>query len=266
MKNMKNTGNVRIHNQLEKIKQSGKMGLMTHVVVGYPSLEKTEELVLAMVEEGVDMIELQIPFSDPVADGPTILKASQEALDTGTTVEDAFDLVESLRNKRVEIPLLFMTYANVVYSQGVENFMEISSSVGVDGYILPDFPFDTEEGQQAFEISQKKNQEMIPLYAPTMSDERFAFISQYAQNILYAVSRTGVTGVKGFSADLDEYLKKIKNHTSASIALGFGIQSAEQVHSLQGKAELAVIGSHILSIFQNEGVEAVRTFLREIKQ
>lgn len=257
----------RIESQLKKISESKKMGLMTHVIVGYPSLQKTEELVMAMVEEGVDMIELQISFSDPVADGPTILKASQEALDNGTKISDAFDLVESLRNKGVEIPLLFMTYANVVYSQGIESFMDQAKEVGIDGYILPDFPFDTPEGQLAFECAEKNNQEMIPLYAPTMDDERFEFLSGYTKNILYAVSRTGVTGTKGVSADLDEYLEKIKKNTNADIALGFGIQSAEQVNALEGKTELAVIGSHILKIFSDPkgGIEKVREFLREVK-
>ena len=255
----------RITTQLEKIKQSGRVGLMTHVIVGYPTLKKTEELVLAMVEEGVDMIELQLPFSDPVADGPTILKASQEALDNGTKISDAFDLVESLRNKGVEIPLFFMTYANVVYSQGIENFMNQSKEVGIDGYILPDFPFDTPEGKLAFDCAQKNNQEVIPLYAPTMSDERFLFLSEFSENLLYAVSRTGVTGVKGVSSNLEEYLKKIRKNTNASIALGFGIQSAEQVHALKGKTEMAVIGSHILKIFETEGIEKVRNFLQELK-
>ncbi len=215
---------IRITKQLEKIKNSEKMGIMTHVIVGYPSLEKTEELVLAMVEEGVDMIELQIPFSDPVADGPTILKASQESLTNGTKTSDAFELVTSLRKKGVEIPLLFMTYANIVYSQGIEHFINTSSAVGIDGYILPDLPFDTPEGKEAYTLAQKNNQEMIPLYAPTMSDERFTFLSKFSNNLLYAVSRTGVTGTKGVSTDLDKYLKKIRNTTTSkntSIALGF---------------------------------------------
>ncbi len=254
----------RIKSQLEKISAENRMGLMTHVIVGYPTLQKTEELVLAMVEEGVDMIELQIPFSDPVADGPTILKASQEALDNGTKISDAFDLVKSLRNKGVEIPLFIMTYANIVYSQGIESFMNTASEAGVDGYILPDFPFDTPEGKLAFEISRKNGQEMIPLYAPTMSDDRFAFLSEFSENLLYAVSRTGVTGVKGVSTDLDSYLQKIRKNTDASIALGFGIQSAEQVHALKGKTEMAVIGSHILKIFEKEGIVAVREFLKTI--
>lgn len=261
----------RIEQQLEKIKKSGTMGLMTHVIVGYPTLAKTEELVLAMVEEGVDMIELQLPFSDPVADGPTILKASQVALDNGTKISDAFDLAKSLRNKGVEIPLLFMTYANVVYSQGIQEFIDRSHDVGIDGFILPDFPFDTPEGKFAFECAQKNNQEMIPLYAPTMSEERFQFLSGFSENLLYAVSRTGVTGTKGVSADLEGYLAKIRKYIkksggkNSSIALGFGIQSKEQVQDLYGKTEMAVIGSHIVKIFSEHGLEKVREFLRGLR-
>lgn len=206
----------RIQHQLQKIREQKKIGLMTHVVVGYPSLQETEDMILLMVEEGVDMIELQIPFSDPVADGPVILKASDEALKNGTKVNDAFELVQRIRAKGVEIPLLFMTYANVVQAKGVEKFFEESARVGIDGYIIPDMPFDTPEGEKCFSLANKYDQQVVPLFAPTMSEARIEKIAGYTKDILYAVSRTGVTGVKGVSSDLDTYLFNIKKYTSAA--------------------------------------------------
>lgn len=254
----------RIKDQLETIKTKKKIGLMTHVIVGYPSLEATEEIIMAMVDEGVDMIELQIPFSDPVADGPTILKASEQALANGVSVDDAFALVKKLRDQGVKIPLLFMTYANIVMARGIEKFFAESANVGIDGFILPDFPFDTPEGQKCFCLAKENNQQMIPLYAPTMSDDRFKFLASYTQDLLYAVSRTGVTGTKGVSTDLTKYLQKIKSITDGKIALGFGIQSAKQVSDLQGKCDIAVIGTHILRLYQEGGIELMRKFLQEI--
>lgn len=258
-------GTERIRLQNQKIKQEKRVGIMTHVVVGYPSLQKTEELVIAMAENGADFVELQIPFSDPIADGPTILKASQDALDGGTTVQDCFDLAESLRNKGVEIPLLFMTYANIVLSQGIESFVEDSKSIGIDGFIIPDLAVDTPEGKVMYDSCQKASLEMIPLYAPTMSAERYKLLADHTQNLLYAVSRTGVTGVKGVSTDLTEYLEKIRLVTDAHIALGFGIQSHEQISDLRGKVDTAVIGSHLLRTFDEKGIEGVKTFLQDAR-
>ncbi len=237
---------------------------MTHVVVGYPSLEDTFRLVMAMVKNGVDAVELQIPFSDPVADGPTILKASEEALQNGATVEDSFILAKKLRENGVSIPLFFMTYANIVMAQGIKKFIEKSAEVGINGFIIPDLPLDTREGEEFFAICEKNNVEMIPLYAPTMSDERYNLLGKYAKNLVYAVSRTGITGVAGVSNDLENYLQKIKNSTNAKIALGFGIQSAQQVKNLEGKVEYAVIGSHILRIFQEKGIAGVEAFLKSV--
>lgn len=254
----------RIEKQLKKISEEKRIGVMTHVVVGYPSLQKTEELVIAMAENGADFIELQIPFSDPVADGPVILKASQEALDNGITTEDVFVLAKNLRKKGVKIPLIIMTYANIVMAQGIEIFIEKSKKSEIDSFIIPDLLFDTPEGKKMYELSKEKNIEMMPLYAPTMKKNRYDFLGGYSQNILYAVSRTGVTGTKGFSADLDSYLEKIKKSTEAKIALGFGIQSQEQIQNLYGIVDIAVIGSHLVKVFDEKGVEGVSEFLQEI--
>ncbi len=258
----------RIETQNEIIAEENRTGVMTHVIVGYPNLQATEDLVITMAENGADFVELQIPFSDPVADGPTILKASQIALDNGTTVEDAFTLAKNLRKKGVTIPLLFMTYANIVNAYGIELFVQNCAKVGIDGYIIPDLPFDTQEGQHLFELSQRHELEMVPLYAPTMNEKRYELLHNYAQNIIYAVSRTGVTGTKGTNSetDLESYLNKIKNSTSEKthIALGFGIQSHEQIKNLKGIVDTVVIGSHLVRVFDEYGNKGVANFLKQI--
>jgi len=258
----------RIETQNEIIEEESRIGVMTHVIVGYPTMQATEDLVITMAENGADFIELQIPFSDPVADGPTILKASQIALDNGTTVDDAFQLAQNLRKKGVTIPLLFMTYANIVHATGIEKFVEQSAKVGIDGFIIPDLPFDTKEGKEMFSLAQKHSLEMIPLYAPTMKKDRYEALGNYAQNIIYAVSRTGVTGVKGTNSetDLDKYLDTIKKTTSAKtkIALGFGIQSHAQIENLKNTVDTVVIGSHLVRTFDEKGNEGVANFLQKI--
>lgn len=248
---------------VKKNAEPKKIKLMTHVVVGYPSLDETFALIMEMVHCGVDCIELQIPFSDPVADGPTILKASQKALENGIHTKNAFELVARARTAGVEIPLLCMTYANIVLAQGIENFVEQATLAGFDGFIIPDLPLDTEEGKLFFESCQKYGSEMIPLFAPTMHQNRYELLSKYSQNLVYAVSRTGITGVEGVSQDLDSYLATIKQHTNAHIALGFGIQSFEQIEALIGKVEYAVMGSHILRIFEQKGISGVSHFLKK---
>ena len=256
----------RIKNQNLKIKNEKRMGIMTHVVVGYPSLEETENLVITMEKEGADFVELQIPFSDPVADGPTILKASQQSLDNKTTVSDAFILAKNLRDKGVKIPLIFMTYANIVYAKGIEKFITESKKAGIDAFIIPDLPLDTHEGEMFFKLSQQNNLEMIPLFAPPCSDERLSFLGKHAKNIVYAVARTGVTGSKtDIKADIEKTLTRFKKHTSVDIALGFGIQSKEQIMSLKEKVETVVIGTAILKIFEKGGVDAVAKFMRDLK-
>ena len=258
----------RIETQNEIIEEEDRIGVMTHVIVGYPTLQATEDLVITMAENGADFIELQIPFSDPVADGPTILKASQIALDNGTTVENAFTLARNLRQKGVTIPLLFMTYANIVNATGIQQFVKKSAKVGIDGFIIPDLPFNTQEGEEMFLLAQQHSLEMIPLYAPTMNTDRYELLKNYAQNIIYAVSRTGVTGVKGTNSetDLDIYLDTIKKTTSAKtkIALGFGIQSHEQIKNLKNVVDTVVIGSHLVRLFDEQGNEGVAEFLQKI--
>lgn len=259
-------GKKRIQVQNQKIKKENRIGIMTHVVVGYPSLQKTEEIVQAMEKSGADFVELQIPFSDPIADGPTILKASQKSIENGTTVEDCFQLVKNLRNKGVKIPLLFMTYANIVLSKTIDAFVEEGKASGIDGFIIPDLSCDTPEGDVMFQKSEAEGLEMIPLFAPSMNPHRYNILAKRCHSLLYAVSRTGVTGTKGTSDDLEEYIKTIRSHTDARIALGFGIQSKAQIQNLHGTVDIAVVGSHLLRVFEQKGVDGVEEFLTSLQE
>ncbi|MEI7511425.1 MAG: tryptophan synthase subunit alpha [Candidatus Peregrinibacteria bacterium] len=257
---------MRLSSVLQNLSAKNQIGLMTHTVVGYPSIAHTKALVKAMAPY-VDIIELQIPFSDPVADGPVLLKASQDALENGVTVEDSFHLIAELREEGIKTPLLIMTYANIVMAKGVLAFVEKSAQVGADGFIVPDLPFDTPEGEELYTSAKEKGLCVLPLFAPTTADDRLKFLAQYADTLIYAVARTGITGSKTeFSEELDIFLSKIRSVTKTPIALGFGIQTPEQVHALQGKVEMAVIGTALLKIFDRNGVAGVEEFLKRIRE
>lgn len=237
----------KIDQKLREIKQK-KIGIMTHVVVGYPTLQATIELVKLMEQAGVDMIELQIPFSDPLADGPTIMKACQIALDNGTTVRDAFALVKQLQ-KDVRIPLLFMCYYNTVFRYGVEKFCKNAKEAGISGLIVPDMNLDEEQEEHFYMIAQKYNLHTIQVISPVATSERLEKISKAANGFVYATAHQGITGAKKDLSDvLDTYLQKVKKYIDIPLAVGFGISRTDHVRELIGKADIAVVGSKIIDI------------------
>ncbi len=249
---------------LQKLKREKKMGVMAHTVVGYPTLSHTKE-ILKIISPYVDIIELQIPFSDPIADGPHLLKASQNALENGVQVQDVFHLIEEMRLFGIRTPFLIMTYANIVIAKGIPSFVTMAKKSGADGFIIPDLPFDTPEGEEFFTLSKREGLCVLPLLAPTSSDERLQFLAQYAEDLLYVVARTGITGSKTeFSEELDIFIKKIRRVTDTPLALGFGIQTPEQVHTLHGKVEMVIIGTALLKIFEEKGVFGMEEFLKSI--
>lgn len=253
----------KITDKLKELKEKNQMGLMTHVVVGYPDLDTTEKLVLEMDRNGADLIELQIPFSDPVADGPTIMKASQIALENGTRVRDAFDLAKRLEGE-ISAPLLFMTYANILVKYGIEKFCEDAKKVGVEGLIVPDIP--PEEGSEYLRACELNDLDPIFIMAPTSTDERLEKIAKAAQGFVYCVARTGVTGAEtNFSGDLEKFLNRCRKYTDLSLGVGFGIAKKEDVDFLKNKADFAIVGSQAIRVLEKEGVEAVGEFLRGLK-
>jgi tryptophan synthase alpha chain len=252
-----------MNNLIDKTFQDkNKLKIMTHVVAGYPSIKTNKEIIKVMVECGVDLIEIQIPFSDPMADGPTIMKANQFSLDNRIKIDDCFEMVKDLK-KEIDTPLLFMTYANVPFNIGMEKFIKNSSEAGISGLIIPDLPFD-EDNDEYIQISQKYNIHPIQVISPDMDTERIKTISNFASGFIYTTLKVGITGAqKVISDEAFDFLKSLKNIFSIPIAAGFGISKPEHLEQLRGKVDMAIIGSHIINIFDESGLNGVRKFLKE---
>jgi tryptophan synthase alpha chain len=237
--------------------------LMTHVVVGYPSFESSLRIVASMVEAGVEMMELQIPFSEPIADGPVILHANQQALDAGATVARCLSFAEEVA-RRYEIPFLFMSYYNILHKFGVRKFVERSKAIGMRGLIVPDLP--PEEGSEYLTASQDHDICPIFIFSPTSTAQRLDYLGRHARGFVYCVARRGVTGsATDFSEELSDYLRRCRQATPLPLAVGFGVKSAEDVEFLQGKAEIAVIGSQTIRLLDEHGPAAVGDFIRSLR-
>ena len=237
--------------------------LMAHVVLGYPSIEETFELVRTIVEAGVDLMELQIPFSEPIADGPVILQASQAALAGGVRVDDCFRLARKITDA-FDIPFLFMTYYNVVFKRGEERFFAETREAGICGAIVPDIP--PEEGESFMAAATANNIDPIFILAPTSSSARISYLARFGRGFFYCVARKGVTGAKtDFSSDLDEFLDRCRGATQLPLALGFGVSSKEDVQFLRGKVEIAVVGSQALRLLNTNGTKAVGDFFGNLR-
>ena len=223
------------------------------VTCGDPSLDVTEKIVYAMAEAGADLIELGIPFSDPTAEGPVIQGANLRALSGGVTTDKVFDMVEKIR-KNSSIPMVFMTYANVVFSYGIERFCKRAAEVGMDGMILPDVPFEEKE-EFAF-VAEKYGLDLISLIAPT-SHERISMIAKEAEGFLYCVSSIGVTGTRSeFTTDFDEFFGVIKKNATIPCAVGFGISGPEQAKKMSTYCDGVIVGSAIVKLISQYGKES----------
>jgi tryptophan synthase alpha chain len=237
--------------------------LMTHIVVGYPSLEASFEIVETMVAAGVDLVELQIPFSEPIADGPVILTANQEALAAGITVQDCIDFGGRMA-QQFDIPFLFMTYYNILFKYGVERFTQTAAQKGLQGAIVPDLP--PEEGQLYLESMNDQNLAPIFIYAPTTTDDRMKMLAGHARGFVYCVARKGVTGQQtAFSRELEAYLARCRQATDLPLALGFGVKDRADIEFLTGKVDIAVIGSQTIRIVEEKGVAAVGDFIAGLR-
>jgi len=224
------------------------MKLMTHVVIGYPSLKETEKIVKTMARSGVDMIELQIPFSDPLADGPTIMRTCEKSLENGTKVNDAFDLMAKLSSE-VKIPLLFMSYYNIVFKYGTEKFCCDSKAAGAYGLIVPDMPIDEENQEYFFASCKKYNLHNIQVVSPASTDERLRKNAEVASGFVYFTAHQGITGVKEkLDPKLISHLKNLRKFFKVPIAVGFGISKREHIEAITPYADTAVVGSAIINI------------------
>lgn len=242
--------------------------IMTHIVAGYPTLQESEEIALTMANSGASFIEIQIPFSDPVADGPTIAQANLEALQNGTTVEDSFQLMQRLK-AQTAIPLLFMTYFNIPFAYGLEKFCKRAKEVGCYGLIIPDIPYDEESHDHYLALCKKYNLHAIQIVSPLTPPRRLKKIAKVASGFVYCVSRLGTTGAhQNLPPNLDEYIAKVRKHIKVPLALGFGISTSEQVRALTSKVDITVIGSKILNLYNEapagHGNAAVASFLKSL--
>jgi len=238
----------KIDQQLTELGSAKRKGLMTHTVIGYPDLETTVGLVQDMAAAGADFVELQIPFSDPIADGPTIQHACEAALARGTRVRDAFRVARKL-SKTVDIPLLFMTYYNIVQKYGVELFCADSARAGIAGLIVPDLPLEAAAHEGFLAACRQHGLYNILVLAPTSTDQRLQKNAAAAQGFVYCMSRQGLTGAQqGFEPELQKYLGRVRAHIDVPLALGFGISNPERLRDVLPFADIAVVGSAIIDI------------------
>lgn len=252
-----------IEDYLRRQRKNKDILLMTHIVIGYPSLEASYEIVRAMVAAGVDLMELQIPFSEPIADGPVILKANQQALARGITVRQCMDFGARVAGE-FDIPFLFMTYYNILFKYGVARFARTMAQNGIKGAIVPDLP--PEEGADYLQAMERNGLDPIFIYAPTTRDPRMRMIAGHARGFVYCVARKGVTGQQtDFSGALQEYLGRCRKAAGLPLAVGFGVKDKGDVDFLAGKADIAVIGTQTIRIVEEHGVPAVGDFIRALR-
>ena len=252
---------------MSRIAEAFKNGkaFIPFLTCGDPDLETTAAIIRACAENGASLIELGIPFSDPTAEGPVIQEANIRALSAGTTTDRIFDMVREVR-KDVTVPMVFMTYANVVYSYGPERFCSACRDIGIDGMILPDVPFEEKEEFDA--VCRKYGLDFISMIAPT-SEDRIAMIAREASGFLYIVSSLGVTGVRSsITTDLGSMVALVRKNTDIPCAIGFGISTAEQAAKMAAIADGVIVGSAIVRLIAAHGKDApacVGEYVREVR-
>ncbi|MCP3942072.1 MAG: tryptophan synthase subunit alpha [Desulfobacteraceae bacterium] len=245
-----------------KKRQQKDILLMTHIVMGYPDFEASYKIVKQMVEAGVDLMELQIPFSEPMADGPVILHANQKAIEGGSTVLKCFEFAQKVA-KDFSIPFLFMSYANILYKYGMEQFADKMAAINLKGAIVPDLP--PEEGKNYITAMEKNRLAPIYIFSPETSENRMSYLSTHGAGFIYCLARKGVTGkATSFSNELTTYLERCRQATTLPLAVGFGVKDKADVDFLKGKADIAVIGSQTIRVVEAKGPDAAGDFIRSL--
>ena len=258
----------RIQAKFQQLQAAGKKAFIPYLTIGDPSLDVTFELVLSLERAGADIVELGVPFSDPLADGPVIQRASERSLKGGFKLKNALDLVQQLR-KRTEVPLLLFSYYNPLFAYGFEAMTRHAVESGVDGLLITDIS--VEEATTPVEIMRRAGLDCVFLAAPTSTDDRIRRISSYSSGFIYAISRTGVTGVQNsLSSEIAPLLHRIRTHSRLPVAVGFGISRPEQVREVERLADGVVVGSAIVSCIEETSgnprlPEIVGSFARWLK-
>lgn len=256
----------RIDEKFIELNALNKEALITFITAGDPDIETSYKIIEEMIDKGIDILEIGIPFSDPLAEGLTIEQASYRALASGTTTDDVFQIVKRLRGNH-NIPILLMLYVNLIYKYGIEKFMDRCVEAGVDGLIVPDLPF-----EEVYEIKTYANDRgiyIINLVAPTTKKERLTSIIENSEGFIYCVSSLGVTGERReITTDLLSFYNSLSSLTKLPLALGFGLSNKKQIDSLQGEWNGYIVGSAIVNIIAQHGIEApkqVGEFIKKLK-
>jgi tryptophan synthase alpha chain len=241
----------RIEKTFKRLRKEGKKAFIPYIMAGDPSLERTKEIVLLFEECGADIVELGVPFSDPLADGPTIQRASERALKSGVTLRKVISLVSELRRgekdlrQLTRIPLVLMTYYNPVFKYGEENFIKDAKDAGVDGVIIPDLPPD--EAEDFVKLSRKAALNTVFLLAPTSTEDRIKKVAKASSGFIYYVSITGITGANLLlDGSMEELISKIKKHTNMPIAVGFGVSTPMEASAVARLSDGVIVGSAIV--------------------
>ncbi len=241
----------RICQKMKELKEKKKTALITYITAGDPNIKQTEELIYALEKGGAHIVEIGIPHSDPIADGPVIQDAAQRSLEAGTKIKDIFECVKQVRMNS-QVPIGFLVYYNMVYAYGIQAFVEECANIGVDGLIIPDLPL--EEQDEIMPYLKATKVALIPLVAPT-SKARIKHITSRGNGFVYCISSMGITGQESsFYKDVDLFLKTVRESTDLPIAVGFGISSKEDVERFEGLVDGVIIGSAIVKeIYKCQG-------------
>jgi tryptophan synthase alpha chain len=258
----------RVADSFARARAEGRTAIMPFATVGYPTPERSEEWVLAMVRGGADLIEIGIPFSDPLADGTTVQRTSQAALRHGVTLADGVAMVRRLREQHgVSVPLLLMGYFNPMLQYGLEKLAGDCAAAGVDGFIVPDLP--AEESDELLAVCRRHGLDLVFLLAPTSTDERIAAVAERASGFIYCVSLAGVTGQRTALPDLHDYLARVRAHTDLPLAIGFGVSTPEHVRQVGEVADGAVVASAMINFLDTiadaDQVAAAEQFVRGLR-
>jgi tryptophan synthase alpha chain len=251
--------------KIEKVfTKQGHTALIAYITTGYPSIDATLKAVPVLAENGCDIIELGIPFSDPLADGVTIQNASYRALQNGITTNICLELAGVLR-KKVDTPLVFMSYYNPIYHYGIDKFCKACSISGIDGLIIPDLP--PEEGVEIEESSSNNGIDLIYLLAPTSNNERIKLGAEHSRGFIYLVSVTGVTGARSFlPSGLEDFINRVRKTTEKPLCVGFGISTPEQSAQVGRLADGVIVGSRIVQLLEsNDSFSRIGNFISELR-
>ena len=260
--------NTRITRAFEVAKEEKRPAIIPYVTDGFPELDDTQDLVKALIEGGADIVELGIPFSDPIADGPTVQRSGQRALNNGFTPAHAFATVQGLREQGVDTPLIFMGYYNTVFAYGLDAYVAKCAEVGVDGLIIPDLP--PEESDPLLEACVKHQVHLIYLLAPTSTPERVEAVLQRANGFVYVVAATGITGARTeFQAGLADYVARVRRHADLPLAIGFGVSNRAHVLEAGKLADGVISGSALIDCLEratsDELLAEAREFVRTLR-